>query len=58
MIMEINNEMKEYLRKRFYYNNHPKYRKYFEEWLSGICYSQILYFEKEKYRIENNVVLK
>lgn len=58
MIMEIDNEMKEYLRKRFYYNNHPKYRKYFEEWLSGICKSQIVYFEKEKYRIENNVVLK
>jgi len=56
--MEVSNEMKEYLRKRFYYNNHPKYRKYFDEWLSGICESQIMYFEKEKYRIENNVVLK
>ena len=58
MIMKVSNDMKEYLRKRFYYNNHPKYRKYFDEWLSGICDSQVMYFEKEKYRIENNVVLK
>lgn len=50
--------MYEYLRKRFYQNNHVKYRKYFEEWVNNVSNIQLMYFEKEKYRLENNIVLK
>lgn len=50
--------MYEYLKQRFYRNNHAKYRKYFDEWVSNVTETQIDYFEKEKYRIENNIVLK
>lgn len=56
--MEMTDNMREYLRQRFYRNNHSKYRKYFEEWLNGVVGTQLMYFEKEKYRLENNVVLK
>ncbi len=54
----MDKEMYEYLRKRFYQNNHTKYRKYFEEWVKNVVDTQIMYFEKEKYRLENNIVLK
>ena len=56
--MEITDDMREYLRHRFQRNNHSKNRKYFEEWLNGVVDTQLMYFEKEKYRLENNVVLK
>ena len=56
--MEMTDSMREYLRQRFYRNNHSKYRKYFEEWLNGVVDTQLMYFEKEKYRLENNIVLK
>ena len=56
--MEMTDSMREYLRQRFYRNNDSKYRKYFEEWLNGVVDTQLMYFEKEKYRLENNVVLK
>ena len=45
--MEMTDNMREYLRQRFYRNNHSKYRKYFEEWLSGVVDTQLMYFEKE-----------
>lgn len=44
----------EYLRRRFYQNNHTKYHKYFEEWVSNLTESQIYYFEIERQNILNN----
>lgn len=49
-------EMYIYLQQRFYRNNHAKYRKYFEEWIANVTDTQLMYFEKEKYRIENNIL--
>jgi len=46
-------ELYEHLRKQFYYNNHVKYRKYFEEWVSNLTAIQIEYFEIEKENIKN-----
>ena len=46
--MEMTDNMREYLRQRFNRNNHPKYHKYFEEWLNGVVDTQLMYFEKEK----------
>lgn len=48
-------ELYEHLRKQFYYNNHVKYRKYFEEWVSNLTAIQIEYFEIEKENIKNLV---
>lgn len=42
-----------YLRERFYKNNHDKYRKYFDEWVNCITETQIDYFEKERLNILN-----
>lgn len=56
--MIMTKEMYTYLQQRFYRNNHAKYRKYFEEWVSNVTETQLMYFEKEKYHIENNVILK
>jgi len=44
----------EYLRRRFYQNNHAKYRKYFEEWVVNLTESQIYYFKVEMENILNN----
>lgn len=46
-------ELYEYLKKRFHFDNHAKYRKYFEEWVSKLTTIQIEYFEIEKRNIEN-----
>ena len=43
-----------YLRERFYKNNHDKYRKYFDEWINGITEIQMDYFEKERLNILHN----
>ena len=51
-------EMYTYLQRRFYQNNHAKYRKYFEEWVRNVTETQLMYFEKEKFHLDNNVVLK
>lgn len=51
--MEINMVLFDYLRERFYKNNHVKYRKYFDEWLSNITEIQLFYFEKERISIRN-----
>lgn len=40
-----------YLRERFRTNNHPKYLKYFDEWISNISENQIHYFEIERLNI-------
>jgi len=51
--MEINTILFDYLRERFYRNNHAKYRKYFDEWVSNITENQLFYFEKERISIKN-----
>ena len=43
----------EYLRQRFFRNNHSKYLKYFEEWVNKITSEQIYYFEIERLNIIN-----
>lgn len=55
--IEITKEMYAYLQQRFYRNNHAKYRKYFEEWVQNVTEEQLMYFEKEKFRLDNNIVL-
>lgn len=51
-------EMYTYLQQRFYKNNHNKYSKYFEEWVQNVTETQLMYFEKEKFRLDNNIVLR
>ena len=41
----------EYLVHRFLRNNHPKYHKYKDEWIANVTETQILYFNKEKERL-------
>lgn len=43
--------LKEYLTKRFLYNNHRKYHKYLDEWINNLTQEQIWYFIQEKDRI-------
>ena len=47
-------ELYEHLRQQFYWNNHTKYRKYFEEWVEKLTSTQIEYFEIEKENIEKS----
>ena len=44
--------MKQYLMRRFLFNNHNKYRKYADEWINGLTANQIAYFVLEKERLE------
>ena len=37
-----------YLKERFYYSNHNKYRKYCDEWISNLTFNQLQYFKKER----------
>ncbi len=46
-------ELFEHLRQQFYWNNHTKYRKYFDEWVNNLTPTQIEYFEIEKENIKN-----
>ena len=46
--------MREYLIRRFMFNNHNKYRKYAEEWVNNITHEQIAYFILEKERLEKH----
>lgn len=54
----MSKEMYTYLQQRFYKNNHVKYRKYFEEWVQNVTEVQLMYFEKEKFHLDNNIVLR
>ena len=47
----MNAIIKEYLTQRFLKNNHPKYFKYCEEWISNVTENQIEYFIKERKRL-------
>lgn len=43
--------LKEYMFQRFYRNNHPKYRRYAEEWINGTTKQQRAYFKEEQKRL-------
>ena len=47
----MSKDLWEYLEQRFKRNNHPKYLKYFDEWVSNISETQIHYFEIERLNI-------
>lgn len=51
-------EMYTYLQQRFYRNNHVKYYKYFEDWVQNVTEVQLMYFEKEQFRLSNDIILK
>lgn len=50
--------MKEYLLQRFYRNNHNKYKKYAEEWVSNLTQDQLAYFVLEKNRTDDKDIIK
>lgn len=50
---EMDTELYNWLQKSFYYSNHAKYRKYFEEWISNITPDQV-----EGYRNQMNAKLQ
>lgn len=39
-------ELYDYLLKEWRFNNHPKYLKYFELWISNISENQIFHFNR------------
>lgn len=43
--------LNEYLLLRFNRSNHPKYRKYAEEWISNLTKEQLFYFRKEMLKL-------
>ena len=43
--------LEKYLLFRFKTNNHNRYHRYYEEWLSGVTKEQLEYFEKEMYKL-------
>lgn len=43
----MSEELFEWLKFRFYNDNHVKYRKYFKEWISNITSNQIEGFYKQ-----------
>lgn len=43
----MNEELKLWLEKEFYYSNHPKYRKYFQEWFNNLLPHQLEGFYKQ-----------
>lgn len=47
----MNSIIKEYLTQRFIRNNHPKYYKYCEEWISNVLPDQLAYFIEERKRL-------
>jgi hypothetical protein len=53
--MKINQTLYNKLKKHFKYNNHKKYYKYFDVWITNVTYEQLynydskLWIEKEYY---------
>ena len=45
-------DIKNYLIKLFKYNNHNKYHKYVNDWISNLTKEQLSYFKEEQRRIE------
>lgn len=54
----LDNELKEWLFQHWRRDNHTKYLRYFEEWISNITESQIYYFHKQMYNEKNGVLGK
>jgi hypothetical protein len=52
----INTNFENWIRFRFYKDNHPKYHKYFDEWFSNITESQIQGFNKQMYNDINGIL--
>ncbi len=42
----MDKELLEWLRFRFYRDNHVKYRKYFDEWVENVTEDQLVGFKK------------
>lgn len=38
--------LKNWLKDEWVKNNHPKYQKYFDEWLKNLTFNQIMGFDK------------
>jgi hypothetical protein len=49
-------ELENWLRDRFYKDNHNKYRHYFDEWYSNLLQSQLDGFAKQMYNDLNNIL--
>jgi hypothetical protein len=43
----MSKELYEWLKNRFKFDNHPKYLKYFKEWIDNLSVSQIDGFDKQ-----------
>ena len=43
----MSKELYTWLQQEFYRNNHPKYRKYFDEWINGVLPHQLDGYEKQ-----------
>ena len=55
---DINKELRQWLLERWLSDNHKKYHKYFDEWVSNITMSQIEGFSKQMYNDKNNVLIR
>lgn len=49
-------KLENWLRTKFYRDNHPKYRHYFDEWYSKLLPHQLKGFEKQMFNDENNIL--
>lgn len=46
-----------WLEERFRLDNHKKYHKYFDEWVSNLTSNQITYFEKQRLSLINKSMI-
>ena len=46
-------DLKEWLRQRWRYDNHVRYQQYFEPWYANLTETQLYYFGEQKRHIEN-----
>lgn len=51
----MNKELYNWLEMRFRKDNHCKYHKYFDLWISNITESQVIGFSKQMYNDVNNI---
>lgn len=42
----MNDKLYEWLKTHWRYNNHPKYLKYFDDWVENITENQIIHFNR------------
>ena len=43
--LKVSDKLKQWLKKDFEWNNHKKYRKYFDTWCENLTDNQILYYD-------------